>query len=326
MTEIIDIRILRQDVCSELPYRRIDEAAGVYSQIRGGRAELYGTTAVVNIRAILGMPFSSASQRRKWAAAILGYQREDGIFVPEGKGFGPGHALIMVLQALNLLCEPIPSNAGPLAPLDPSELSLWLKGHDWKSTHKELCGSAMPLLADGAVSSEWIRVFTREISSRLSAERPLETWCAADAPPWQVISCIYHVLESYDAGCISYPEPDLLLDRLLKLGWPDRRKAEQQTECTDGDWAWLLIELCKLRHERYVKAMQQIRSVSVQRAGEWNGGKIKLSEMTTHGIYCFLWVTALFQHQTRDLFSGPWMYDTLNDPTLFRLGRNIIGQ
>ncbi|HBC88397.1 MAG TPA: hypothetical protein DCZ94_15720 [Lentisphaeria bacterium] len=85
MTEIVDIRTLRDAVCRELLHRRIDEAGGAYAQTRGGKAELYGTTAAVNIRAILGMPFSSASQRRKWANTILSYQRKDGIFIPDGK-------------------------------------------------------------------------------------------------------------------------------------------------------------------------------------------------------------------------------------------------
>lgn len=92
--------------------------------------------------------------------------------------------------------------------------------------------------------------------------------------------------------------------------------------CTDGDWARMLIELSKNLPEYFVEVIKQINDVSFQRVEEWNMGMIDLTTMSTHHIFCYLWVTAQFQHLVRDHFKGPWLHDTLNSPELFRLNYN----
>jgi hypothetical protein len=46
------------------------------------------------------------------------------------------------------------------------------------------------------VTRQWGRTFADLVSARLDPVRPLQTWCAADAPPWRVVSSVYHVLSA----------------------------------------------------------------------------------------------------------------------------------
>jgi len=317
----IDTREMRTLFLEELGSRRCEGDAHGYSDSPGGSASLYGTTAAVNIMAILGGDLGSPSERRAWADWILAYQGADGCFAGSG-----GHAACMAVQALNLLGIDPPERLAPLAPSGAGELGNWLNSLDWSSTHKELWGQTAPLLATGLVDGEWVANLVDGISSRIHPDNPAETWCSADAKPWRVISCIYHVLMVFDAACIPYPFPDMLLHRLLSLNWDQVPDLETRTVCTDGDWAWNLVELSKLGPERFSEVMQQIRRVSNRRVRIWQEARDEVFRLSTHELYCFLWVTAAFQRCVREDFFGPCLRDTLNDPSLFRLVGRLAGK
>lgn len=312
----LDMAQLKQSMTAELERRRCMATAFSYSQQRGGSEALYGLIGAVNVLDALGLPPGGRAARAAAAARILAWRGADGRF--DG-GSGPGHAVHMIVGALNLLGEPVPEDITPLAPTDPVELSAWLARHDWQSTHKELCGQTIPLLASGRVGAEWIEVFVREISSRLSPARPLETWCAADAPPWRVISCVFHVLSAFDAGRIPYPEPEWLTRQLLGLRWDEAPDGGQRTVCTDGDWAWLLLRLNEQVPGNAESAMKAIRRVSARRVRAWHDNREAVLGATTHELYCYLWSTAVFQGCVREQYAGGCVRDTFNDPALFRL-------
>ncbi len=307
---------LRQAMAAELSGRRCGSDGFGYAEQRGGPETLYGITGAINVLAALGLPLGDRGLRRDAAVRILAYRNQDGTF--RGSD-GPGHALHMVVGALNLLGEPIPADIAPLAPTDPAALDAWIDGHDWSSTHKEFCGQTIPLLADGRVGDEWVESLQRGVEARLAPERPLETWCAADAPPWRVISCMYHILSAFDAGRIPYPQPEHLLRRLLDLRWDEAADSEPRTVCTDGDWALLLLRLADRVPTAFPEIMAAIRRVSARRLRAWTGTREAILATGTHHLYCYLWVTAVFQSAVRDHYRGGIVRDTLNDPTLFRL-------
>ncbi len=316
-TSLVPLSIdgVKQAVAAELETRRCAGTRFSYAEQRGGDESLYGLTGAVNILAALGLPLGDRQRRRVAAARILRYQGADGTFCGSD---GPGHALHMVVGALNLLGESIPATIAPLAPTDPAQLSAWLDRHDWASTHKELCGQAMPLLAGGRIGPEWVATFVHDVAARLDPARPLETWCAANDPPWRVISCLYHVLVAFDAGGLPYPEPELLLARLFGLSWDQVPDSEMRTVCTDGDWAWLLLRLCEQRPKYFPAAMAAIRRVSARRVRQWGEQPEQILAASTHHIYCHLWVTGLFQSCVRDHYAGGRLRDTLNEWSLYR--------
>jgi hypothetical protein len=225
----------------------------------------------------------------------------------------------MVLGALNLLGEPIPDAIGPLAPDHPGELARWLDGLDWSQTHKEFCGPVIPLPAGGRVTAEWMAVLLRHLSARLDPQRPMEIWCGQDDPAWRVISCMYHVLVALDAGACPYPQPQMLIQRLMGLQWEDAPEAEARTVCTDGDWAWMLMRLCMQQPRYFEPTLAAIRKVSARRVRAWHEHPEAVLNATTHSLFCYLWVTAVFQSVVREHYQGGYLRDTLNDPALFRL-------
>lgn len=316
MEKKLDISSLNKIVFTEIATRKSRWSKFQYADQKGEKPNFYGTVAVVNIHTVLNQPLGTTKERQKWASVIRSYQQKDGSF----PGKTPEHALCMAIQALNLLGGDIPKNIAPLAPVNLDEFKVWLQKEKWDSTHKRLWGGITPLLADKVVSDSWIEYFISTISSQLSLDSPKETWCSADAPPHKVISSIYHILQIFDAGALPYPKPDILINRLLDLEWHINRSSEKATLCTDGDWAWMLVELCKLKPAYFERAIDQIKSVGKQRVHEWNSQSIDISRLSTHHIYCYLWVTALFQDLDRTLFRGTWLYDTLNSPQLFRMG------
>lgn len=313
---ILRIDALRLAVAAELASRRCADEGFSYAETRGGPETLYGLTGAVNTMAALGIRPGNRERRRDAAARILRYQAADGTFRGSDS---PGHAVHMVVGALNLLGEPVPANIAPLAPTDPAALDGWINRLDWTSTHKELCGQTIPLLASGRVGPEWVAAFVQEVEARLDPARPLATWCAPDAPPWRVISCIYHVLSVFDAGRLPYPQPEMLLRRLLELRWDEAGNREQCTFCTDGDWALLLLRLCDAVPVGFAPAMAAIRRVSARRVREWYDHRAAILSASTHHLWCYLWVTAVFQASVRDHYAGGVVIDTLNKPELFRL-------
>jgi len=314
--EPLDVSDLREAFAEELKRRRFAAGPGCYANERDGEEALYGLTGAVNVCAALGLPLGDRAARKEWARRILAHRHKNGHF--EG-GSGPGHALHMVVGALNLLGEPIPADIGPLAPTDPKALTAWLDGLDWTTTHKAFCGETIPLLASGRVSDAWREAFVRKVAGRLNPDRPRETWCKADAAPWRVISCTYHVLSAFDAGRIPYPESDLLLRRLLGLRWEKGEDDVHRTICTDGDWALLLLRLRNQRPAESERIMQAIRTVSARRVRAWRADPEAVLSNSTHNLYCYLWVTAVFQSCVRDHYRGGFVKDTLNDPFLYRL-------
>lgn len=310
----LDVLALRKVIDEELT-RRTRGTEG-YAETRDGPAALYGITGAVHCKAALGIPLEDRSNRKNLAARMLAFRDNHGNFIGSD---GPGHAVHMVSSALNLLGEPIPEDIGPVAPREAEALAPWLDRLDWTSTHKELCGQTIPLLAGNQVNSDWITVFTDEITARLDPERPLEMWCRADDPPERVISCIYHVLATFDAGRLPYPRPRLILDRLKGLGWEQVGDEVPRTVCTDGDWAWMLLRLSEIFPTEMVWIMDAIRRVSLRRVRTWREDSESILRLSTHHLYCYLWVTAVFQSCTRDHYTGGYIRDTLNDPSLFRL-------
>lgn len=307
---------LRRTVNVELESRRCNGDEFSFSETRDGRETLYGLTGAVNIKAALGLPPGDNMTRKQAADRILSWRNANGQF---DNGEGPGHGLHMVLGALNLLGQPIPEDIGPLAPTDVDEITNWLHRHDWGTTHKELCGQTIPLLASGRVGVEWIEAFVRGVSSRLDPNRPREIWCDADAPAWRVISCIFHVLSAFDAGRIPYPRPKLIADRLLGLNWDDADDDVSRTICTDGDWALVLLQLCHQLPRYTDRVMSAIRRVSRRRVAKWHENQEDIMGLDTHHLYCYLWNTAVFQSCVRDHYAGGYLRDTLNDPALYQL-------
>ncbi len=312
----LNIEQLRRAMAGELERRCCEGAIFSYGSLPGGPETLYGLTGAVNVIASLGLPLGDRTVRTQAAARILSWRNEQGLF---DTGFGPGHAAHMVIGALNLLGEPVPSDMAPLAPLDTGELSDWLARHDWDSTHKELCGPAISILASGFAKEDWIEVFVRGVTARLDGTRPLETWCDAGAPPWRVISCLFHVLSIFDTGRIPYPEPELLIKRLLDLKWEEAPDREQRTFCTDADWAWMLLRLVEHRPRIAETALGAIRKVSARRVRAWHDDPQAVLSADTHHLYCYLWSTAVFQSCVRRDYTGGYLRDTFNDPSLFRL-------
>lgn len=310
--DILRVRTLAAD---ELERRRLAPSPISYAQIPGGPEELYGLTGAIHCRAVLGLSLGDRAQREAWAARLLAWRDESGWF---RHGEGPGHALHQVISALNVLGEPIPRDLAPLAPRETAALPDWLAAHDWRSTHKELCCRVAPVLASQVVDEPWRRAFAEQVTARLDPARPRATWCAEDDPPWRVISCVYHVLSAFDAGSIAYPQPAFLLQRLLDLNWDTVSDAERRTECTDGDWAWLLLRLMAQLPAQAPTVMAAIQRVAVRRRALWQPEQ--LSALSTHHLYCRLWVEAVFQHAWRDGYHGGWLRDTQNDATLSYLG------
>ncbi len=311
----LNISELKQEFAEELLKRRCSNTTFSYSLERNGPEALYGLTGAVNIMDALGTLPQSREQRTEAADRILALRGRDGLF--DG-GSGPGHAAHMVIGVLNMLGEPIPRDIAPLAPTEPPELSTWLKKHDWTSTHKELCGGTIPLLASGSVSAQWIEVFVYNIASRLNPNHPLETWCEPDAPAKNVISCIFHVLSAFDAGRLPYPQPEMLIQRLFNLEWEHAHDNVPRTFCTDGDWALVLLNLCKQLPHHYEQAISAIRRVSSRRVKAWYEQRELILGDDTHDLYCYLWSTAVFQSCVRDHYSVGYIRDTFNDPALFR--------
>jgi hypothetical protein len=313
---VLDTGELRAAIRGELEGRRFAAEPGCFADRRGGGEALYGLTGAANIHAALGLPLGGRPEREGWARRILAHADEAGHF--EG-GSGPGHALHMVVAALNILGEPVPSGIGPLAPENAAELPAWLDRQDWGSTHKEFCGQTIPLLASGRVSAEWTDVLVREVGGRLDPARPLKTWCRPDAPAWRVISCVFHVLSAFDAGALPYPQPELLLGRFLDLGWEDAPDEEKRTVCTDGDWAWVLLRLRDQLPEQSERIVAAVRKVSARRVRAWHSDPEAVLSLRTHDLYCYLWSSAVFRSCARDHYRGGAVKDTLNEPALYRL-------
>ncbi len=307
---------LKAAVVTELESRRFADAPGCYADERGGGEYIYGLTAAAFIHASLNLPLGSRENRAAWAGRILEHADAQGHFTSHS---GPGHAVHMVVGALNVLGEPMPQKIGPLAPQTPKELVAWLEGLDWNSTHKELGGQTIPLLAGGHVAAGWADMLYDSISRRLDPASPKATWCKPNAPPWRVVSCVYHVLALFDQGARPYPQPQMLLDRLLDLKWEDVPGTVGRTACTDGDWAWVLLHLRDQLPQHGERIMAAIRKVSARRVRQWHGDRQSILSQTTHDIYCYLWSSAVFQSCVRDHYRGAPLTDTLNNPTLFRL-------
>lgn len=134
-----------------------------------------------------------------------------------------------------------------------------------------------------------------------------------------MISCVFHVLSAFDAGRLPYPQPDLLLRRLLDLRWDDAPAGLQRTCCTDGDWAILLLQLIRQLPQHADRVMTAIRRVSARRVRAWNQDQATILGDCTHDLYCHLWSTAVFQSCVREHYTGGAVRDTFNDPVLFRL-------
>ncbi len=134
-----------------------------------------------------------------------------------------------------------------------------------------------------------------------------------------MISCIYHVLSAFDAGRLPYPQPERLLWRLLELRWDEVEDCQPRTFCTDGDWALLLLRLADCVPTAFPAVMAAIRRVSARRLRAWFDTETREAILTagTHHLYCYLWVTAVFQSAVRDHYRGGFVRDTLNDPALF---------
>jgi hypothetical protein len=127
------------------------------------------------------------------------------------------------------------------------------------------------------------------------------------------------VLSAFDAGRIPYPRPRPLADRLLGLRWQDAPDEEPRTVCTDGDWAWLLLRLGEQIPHNAAPALEAIRRVSARRVRARHEDRNAILALDTHHLYCYLWVTTVFQSCVRDHYRGGFLRDTLNDPALFRL-------
>lgn len=314
--EPLDLAELKLAFLSELDARRCGGSTVRYANMRGQGAALYGLTGAINVRAALGAPLGDGALRAKMREHLMSWRDASGMFTT---GEGPGHALKMVIGALNLLGEPLPPDPQPLAPTDPDKLDAWLSALDWRSTHKELAGRTIPLLAGGRVTQAWRTALARGLADRLHPDQPAETWCRTDDPPWRVISCMYHVLAIFDAGRLPYPQPERLLHRLLPLHWHDASDDEQRTICTDADWAWMLLRLAEHRPRFAELIMQQVRRVSARRVRAWRADPEATLRLSTHHLYCHLWSTAVFQSCVRDHYVAGYVRDTLNDPSVFRL-------
>lgn len=292
MLRPLDVTAVRHRVASVLASRQSIDAA-----------TLYGTCGAIHVRAALGLPQIPMP-------AIAAWQQDDGTF-DDGQTSGPAHALCIAISAMHLSGQPLPGQVAPLAPTGVEALGAWLDGLDWSTTHKDFWGAVTPVLASGIVGEAWTSTLVAWLSER--------TWCRADDPPWRVISGIYHVASALDAGCVPYPRPQELFDRLMALEWDRAGDEVRRTDCTDGDWAWLLLRLAEMCPGRWEDVMAAIRRVSARRVAQWQADLKSVLDRPTFFIYCALWGTALFQHTCREHFTGPFMRDTLNDPSLFRI-------
>lgn len=311
----INVWDLSRALMAELEARRVSHTAHAYSDFRDGEASLYAASAAANIVAQLGVPLGDWQNRKTWADHIATMQRARGDLGTESGA----HATCMAIQALNILGASVDASFGTFAPRDRNGLDAFVAEQDWRSTHKQLWGTTAPLIAGHLVDAEWVRACLSLIERRVSSAPGREFWHPASASPHTKISCTFHILQIYDAASAPYPFSDRLMHMLLSLDWPDVRHLAQKTYCTDADWAWMLSGLAQLRPEYYRRVRRVIREVSHQRVGEWNGGFVKLREMSTHHIHCFLWSTALFQNLDRESFTGPRLLDTMNEPSLFRI-------
>ncbi len=308
----MDVCELREAMLAELAMRRVDGRQDSYADRPGEVESLYGLTGAVHVMAAVSrLPDRSMRDRlarrinERWAAM------EDAA--------ASSHALCMAISALRLLGADLEASPRALAPVDATALPAWLDGLDWSTTHKELYGSVVPLLAGGRLDQRWVRTFADRVGGRLNPDRPLETWCAADAPAWRVVSSVYHVLTVYDAGRIPYPQPHMLMDRLMGLRWHEAADDEPRTACTDADLAWMFLHLCEVMPERMPQALAVIRALSQKRIAAWHNGRGAILAESTHHLYCCLWGTAVFQDCVRDDYIGPYLRDTLNDPGLFAI-------
>lgn len=302
----------------ELDSRRRSNEPGDFSHHRERNdVPLYAVTGAANLYAQLGLWLGDLRQRQAWAGRINAFQQPDGAFQsPSGRE----HAAAMAIIALNLLGSAPARPVRHLAPTTSEKLDAWIKALNWSSTHKALGMGAAPILASGFYDGDWIRTLRRNVESRLSPDRPLETWCTADAAPATVISCVYHVLESYDAGYLSYPQPQMLWDRLMGLQYDTRRNDLSRTICTDFDYAFLLERLCHQLPGRFPDFIRACGNVLEQRLAEWREQRERVfAECSTHDLYCYVVGWAIFQRILPDQFEGPGLLDTLNAPWVFRL-------
>ncbi len=292
-------------VLSELEQRRCANGEFSYAGERDGKESLPGIAMAIRILAVLGAMPADREARSRGAAKIRSYCDADGHFIAgEGAEQGPAYAFGIACKALTALGAAIPDGiAAPRAPDDPAELMAWLDRHDWNSTHKNLCRHIKTEQGD---NREWTEVFCNTVASRLSPDRPLETWCAADAPPWKVISCIFHMLTLFDRLALPYAQPEMLFRRLLDLKWESVPDTVPRTICTDFDVLWLLIRFAELYFPASMETVvTSIRQISERRVREWNENPGQdLARRTTHEIWCFLISTDTFQFYARDHFTG----------------------
>jgi SAM-dependent methyltransferase len=313
----LDTAELITSVIDELAMRRSSTNRYTFLNKREGKPDNYGTTGAINCFAILGISLGDQDERIRWARAVRSFQGKDGKF----PGDCAEHSLAMAIQALNLLGEQLPHNLYPLAPLEVCELEKWLCNIDWTSTHKKLWGGSMPIVASNLGSEDWqdmlwkaYDTFMEDLINKMNE--------FSNEEPWKYISKAYHVLSLYDAAGRDYPIPNVLAKTLIDIEWPKNRTKSHSTICTDGDWAYMLMQTCKQATDFYGIAVSQIKNVSNQRILEWNNNIISLKEISTHHIYCHLWVTAFFQSVHKQGYHGPVMWDTLNHHSLFRININ----
>jgi hypothetical protein len=316
---LFDTRELRPIILSELEQRRRSPAPGDYAYQRTGDAHLlYGVTGAANLYAEWGVDSGGWSARQAWCDRINAFQTPDGAYQCVS---GPEHAAAMALAALNLLGGHPARPIRHLAPLRAGDLDGWLNRMDWAhGTHKEFCCGVSPLLASGLVDAEWIATLRCNVENRLDPAHPDSLWMPpGDLPPWRVISCLYHVLSGYDAGGMPYPCPDRIWDRLMALDYPKTRNADPRTYCTDFDYAWMLIQLCRQRPEGFADLLRCAAAVLDLMAAEWHEDRDRLLAGTTHELYCHGIGWAVYQALLPDRFAGPPLRDTLNAPWLYRL-------
>jgi hypothetical protein len=316
--EIIDIRGLAEAYERELALRHRPEISKfAFSDHRSGPSTLLATTAAVNIRAILGKDVGSFGDRAAWADHIASFNlhalHANGVQDPE-------HALCMAIQALNLLGTVPSLPAHCFASRELEDVDKLIANHSWRSTHKALWGKVAPLLASGMVDADWRARLFDAIGKRLQDSRGrVHFGLDRAAAGHRTISVLYHLGMIYDSARAPYPFARQMAFRLLDLDWPSKRRSSKITLCSDADWAWLLMVLARQEPEVFPAAYEAIANVARARAVEWNSGTAALPAMSTHHLYCHLWSTALYQDLCRVFFRGPYIPDTLNVPSLFRI-------
>lgn len=294
----LNVADMRQRIAAVLDARRDSDAQAMYA-----------TCGAIHVRAALGLPQVDMPRIATW-------QRADGVF-DDGQTSGSAHALCVALSAMNLTGEVIPDHVAPLAPVEVDALVPWLETLDWSTTHKDLWGAVTPVLASGLVDATWTRTLIDWLANK-------PWWNDGDAP-WRVISTIYHIASALDAGCIAYPNADALLEKVLSLQWDRVDDGVNRTDCTDGDWAWMLLRLSEMRPGYHGDIMAAIRRVAQRRVAQWHDEPEAMLAKPTFFIWCVLWGTAVFQGVCRDHFEGGWVRDTLNAPALYRGARRSRG-